>query len=373
MITRSSILFVMLLAVSVDASAYYYYVCDGNPVEWADDNQTLRAHAGSFPNGALQQALQVQIDRFNFNPSKLRLEVVFGDNDVGFDNGQNEIWFTPSQSILTGHPGHTRTRYQCTHSKSELKEADVLLQGDPDKIDWVVSDDRAPLSAYGGTGTALRNAIMHELGHVGGLLHTLETYGVMGDARQHNNTNGSKSRTYLGEDGGNGLVDLYGIASGDIQDLAVSHWKFLSAGDDPIDDYSTHTRTRVYNLAGNVIQNTETVNGEKRYRVQKGQTIKVEFTYENNGKSTLYVNVAYYLSGNNTISTADLPLGTRVLHLGRNTVYTTTTTVTIPNWIPSGYYYVGAIIDSNNLIAEKSGANNASYVGIRVMPDNNNI
>jgi hypothetical protein len=48
-------------------------------------------------------------------------------------------------------------------------------------------------------------------------------------------------------------------------------------------------------------------------------------------------------------------------------------TLTIPSWVRSGYCFVGAITDESHQISEESGASNASYVGIRVMPDNNSI
>ncbi len=351
------------------ADAYYYLTCDGNKIDWQSNTKTLRAHTESFEQDAMRGALERQITRFNFNPSKFRLSLALNDNSVAFANDQNEIWFSFEQDTLKKRPGVTKMRYKCTHFKSEMLEADVVLQGDFSLINWTYTDDRASLSVYGGDNRALRTTIMHEFGHVMGLLHTIETYGVMGNSSRHNNTNGNRARTYLGEDGSSGAVKLYGTASSHIQDVGVSHWKFEAAGDDPFDDYSQHTRTRVYDLDDNAIEDRESKQGERHYEVKKGQSIQVEFTYENNGQDEQNVKAAYYLSGNNKITTGDLFLGERSFTLSRNTAFTKKKTVNIPAWVPSGFYFVGVIIDYDNGLSETTGSNNATYIGIKVLKE----
>jgi hypothetical protein len=317
----------------------------------------------------MRDALETQVERFNFNPSKFRLDLSLNEGSVAFANEQNEIWFSFSQDLLDERPGATQMRYTCTNFKSEFVEMDVVLQGDFSLIDWSYTDDRASLSAYGGENRALRTTLMHELGHVMGLLHTIETYGVMGNSSRHNNTNGSRSRTYLGEDGSSGAVKLYGTASSSVEDVGVSHWKFKASGDDPFDDYSEHTRTRVYDSNGDLIEAKEGKDGENHYEVRKGQTIQVEFTYENNGQDEQTVSAGYYLSGNNKITTGDLFLDDRPFTLSRNTAHVHRKTVTIPAWVPSGLYFVGVVIDYDNKLSEKTANNNATYIGIKVLKE----
>ena len=360
---------VVAMSLAGSAHAYYFQTCDGDKIDWPGNNQPMRGHTISFEQDAMHDALDVTVKRININPSKFRFDHSFGDSSVGFSNDQNEIWFSVDQDYLEESSGKTRVRFKCTVFTSEILETDIVLQGDFSVVDWTFSDDRPSLSVYGEDNRALRATIMHELGHALGLLHTIETYGVMGNASRHSNTNGNRARVYFGEDGASGAVRLYGTASSDIEDMGVAHWKFVEAGDDPKKDYSVHGRTVVYDLSGEEITDTQTINGERHYKVEKGQSIQVEFSYENNGKTELGVDVGFYLSGNNTITTGDLPLGTRHLTLGRNSVHTTKTTVQIPAWVPSGTYFVGAVIDHNNKIAEKTFHNNATYVGIKVLKD----
>ena len=81
------------------------------------------------------------------------------------------------------------------------------------------------------------------------------------------------------------------------------------------------------------------------------------------------MDVAYYLSTNDAITTFDTLLGVGQLpNLVRNGPLTTNNTVvTIPNSLQSGKnYYLGAIVNYNQKFAEHTGANNATYIGIRV-------
>lgn len=110
---------------------------------------------------------------------------------------------------------------------------------------------------------------------------------------------------------------------------------------------------------------------EPVYRVNKGQTVKLELTYENLGKtSPLTAKVGYYLSSNDAISVVDRFLGegtTATLYRGFPDT-TFNTFLVIPSDLVSGqtYWWVGTIIDYNNAYSKRSEANNATYIGIRV-------
>ena len=370
---RLSALLLFLLCYAHQASAYYYRTCDGNKIEWADNNQTLHVHEDIPQNTSLGNALASTVDIFNQNPSKFRLNLSWGDSSVGLENGQNEIWFSSNGKYLPeNRTGVTLTKFKCTAFKSEILETDIMFKWNIDEVVWTYSDVRKAWDSYGGYGHPLRATAMHELGHVGGLLHTNDTYSIMGDANRHANANGNRARIYLGEDAAGGLVRLYGSASGDLQDVSVSHWHYVSGGPEPGEDYSEHARTLLYGSNG-MRPDYKVVDQERHYYVNKGEEITVKFTYENNGKDEQDVEVAYYLSGNSTITTGDLLLGTWKKTLGRNSVYTADRKLRIPAWIPSGDYFVGVIVDPNNKIHEMTGANNATFIGIRVLPDNDQI
>lgn len=94
----------------------------------------------------------------------------------------------------------------------------------------------------------------------------------------------------------------------------------------------------------------------------------LEFTYENLGRNTKNVDIGYYLSTNDLITTFDTLLGQgNIAALGSSIVTTNNTYVTIPSNLPSGSTrYIGAIVNFNNKFTEATAANNATYVGIRV-------
>jgi len=106
---------------------------------------------------------------------------------------------------------------------------------------------------------------------------------------------------------------------------------------------------------------------QRRYYVSKGQSVLVEFAYERSGESTQTVNVGFYVSTNNVISTAERLIKTFSTTLGRADVYTTRVAATIPADLVSGTtYYLGAYVDYDNKITKVDSANNAAYPIIRI-------
>ena len=188
-------------------------------------------------------------------------------------------------------------------------------------------------------------------------------YFVLGKDFEHLHVNSSTARAYLGEDVSDGLVHLYGTSSQNKEDLAVVHWRY----EGPDDGYSDHAKTEVSSSTGGTLSTT-TVNGEKTYKVNAGDTVKVKFTYENNGANTQSaVQVGFYVSTNNLITTWDTRLGGTTMTLGRNDVYTTENTVSLPSTLTSGeYYWLGAIIDENDTLSEEVEWNNATYLPIKI-------
>jgi CARDB protein len=94
----------------------------------------------------------------------------------------------------------------------------------------------------------------------------------------------------------------------------------------------------------------------------------LELSYENNGKNYQSgIGTGYYISTNSYITTYDRRIGGATWNLGRNSVYTTSVTLTIPsNLSPGTNYWIGAVIDENNSINEAVEWNNATYIPIRV-------
>lgn len=347
-------------AVPEKANAFSDSRCLGEKLKWDSNSKTLRASSKSFPAGTWRNTLSSAITRFNQNPSRFNYGMSI-DGSVRRGNGQSEIWGSTDNNVLKGAPAIAYTWKTCywffgNHVK--LKELDIIFDyGSP--WQWASSENKNNLLRYGGSLRPFRTTAIHELGHGLKLNHVNTEYNVMGFDFEHIHVNGSQARAYLGEDAADGAVFLYGTRSPARQDLGVVHWKYSSTSG----EYSNHTKTQLFNTANAVLSNFND-GGESRYRVNPGQQVRAEFTYENNGASTQSnVRVGFYISTNDFISTYDRRIGGTTLTLNRDNVYTTRHTVRIPDSLQRNRnYWLGVIIDERDNINENVEWNNATYI-----------
>jgi RHS repeat-associated protein len=94
--------------------------------------------------------------------------------------------------------------------------------------------------------------------------------------------------------------------------------------------------------------------------IAAGQSFSLTSTVKATGAAvTRSFVVSFYLSTDATITTADTVIGSRtVSSLALNATSTATTTVTVPAGQAARSYYVGAIVDSANVVSESSETNN---------------
>lgn len=363
---KKLILTVVTLAVSVlalNVNAAAWRTCDGNKVKWGSNSVSLRASNVSFPSGsAFGNSLSTSVSRLNDNPSKFNFSLSFGDTSVKRDNGQNEVWFSNDQGILNGAPAVTLTWSHCYWLFGwhyGIDETDVIFNAG---VNYTTSMSKGNIWPFGGANRPFQTTAIHELGHAMGLLHENRWYNIMGQDWDHIHVNGSTARSYLGEDAADGSVILYGSTTGTMEDVSLTNFKYSGTNG----QYSTHEPTKMYNIS-NAVLSWFTDAGERRYRVNKSQSVQLELTGENNGKSNQNVKIAYYISTNSTISTADRLIGTGSLTLNRNQPYTFKRTLTIPGDLTSGTnYWIGAVVDYDNAVVETVSSNNATYIPIRV-------
>ncbi|MFH1741018.1 MAG: beta-propeller fold lactonase family protein, partial [bacterium] len=356
-------MFGIFLALADVAGAYTTKSVDGHTIKWNTNTINMRADEDSFPSeDAYEEALELVIDRLNDNPSKFTINLSFGDTDVEMDNDENEFWFSTDPEEIGTAPAVTHTWYYS--SDGRIAETDVVF--DPNE-GYTPGFFKSEMSPYGGTYRPFWTTATHELGHVFGLGHTTDVYGIMGQDWDHIYSNWVFALGYFGEDASDGAVELYGSASSPMQDVSVVHWRWIGTSSS---GYSQHDRTRIFDSDDNEL---DKVSGEyePRYEVRRGQTVQVEFTYENNGSNSQTVQVGLYLSTNDLITTGDRRLAGRTPTLGRNEVYTRTYSVTIPFDISADSdYYIGAIVDEGDSIEEGDfwEGNNATYIGIHTKP-----
>jgi hypothetical protein len=353
----------VLVLVSGQAFAYGYKTCLGEKIKWSGNSKTLRGSTTSFPAGYWRNGLQDAVNKFNLNPSKFRYSLTT-DGNINRNNGQSEVW-GDTGSILQGAPAIAYSWWTCYWffgDNVHMDEVDVIFDyGSP--WTWTADTVKTSLSNYTGSLRPLQTTAAHEFGHGLKINHVNYEYNIMGNDWEHIHVNGSSARAYIGEDASDGAVFLYGTISPAFEDVGVVHWKYSGASG----EYSNHTKTRAYNSSGGNLP-TFTVNGETGYRVSPGQTVRAEFSYENNGASYQgNVKVGYFISTNDFISTWDQRIGGSTFTLARNQVYTTTKTLTIPSDLSTNTnYWLGVVVDETDSISEGIEWNNATYLPIRV-------
>lgn len=352
-----------LLCASEPAFAFSYKTCLGHRLKFNSNTVTLRASSVSFPVGYWQNGIQDTVNKFNRNPSNFRYTLAM-TGSINRNNGRSETW-GDTGSILNGAPAIAYQYWTCYWLFGDhyhMDEVDVIFDyGAP--WQWTVDTVKSSLIRYTGTLRSMQGTGAHELGHGLILNHVNTEYNIMGSDFEHIHVNGSTATAYIGEDAADGIVYLYGTRAPAWEDVAVVHWKYSG----PSGEYSDHTKTVIYNAGGAVLP-TVNVAGETGYRVNRGQTVRAEFTYENNGANTKNnIQTGYYISTNDTISTWDRNIGTGAWNLSRGNVLTTTVNLVIPNDLVSGTnYWLGVVIDNNGAIPEAVETNNATYIPIRV-------
>jgi Putative peptidase family len=355
-LTLSASALAFILA-GADAQAYTWWKCGTTNVKWAANSVTLRASQVGFPSGnPYRTALGVVASRWSNTPSKMNYFIQYDEPGVGEGNGQSEVWWTAPPSISA--PAYAKIWW---NGSCQIVEGDVVFNN---TVSYTPGTTKSTLTPYGGSYRPFRTTAMHELGHIQGLGHTNNVYSIMGQDWDHIHANGSTGTAYPGEDAVAGSVAVYGLDPANVQDLGVAHWRYTGASG----AYSSHGRTRLFS-SGNVVLPTVLGATEPTYRVNKGQLVKLEMTYENMGKtSPLTVKVGYYVSTNDLITTADTFLGSGTVTLYRGVPDTTNNTFL---WIPSNLvsgqtYYLGAMIDYNGTVGEVYESNNATYLAIRI-------
>ena len=360
----------ILLAVAPSAGmvayGYRWNRCGARDerLKWDHTTVRFRVHGASFPSTTLwRYALAEAADRWNQTPSNFRYNLTYDEPGVGRRNHENEIWW--SEEFDESDPPAVTKWWNPRRVACEFKETDIIFNR-TESYSVLLVGNKSDFWSYGGRMRPFQTTATHEFGHAQGLAHEERLYNIMGQDWTHIHANGPTATAYPGVDAVRGSIDTYGrLPAGSNQDLSITHFKRI--GDDS--EYSMHGRTGICDTAGVVLPNRGTA--EPQFAVRPGQTVQVEFGYENIGVPSGRVIVNYYLSTDHVISTSDTILASRTVALEDTVVLnaeSTRVTFTLPSWLaPGSRYWIGAVIDPLNVAAEVNEENNATYIGIEVL------
>jgi hypothetical protein len=358
---------VCVLAYGHPAFAYNVFYCDDSniPMHNLADEQTLLV-APDVSSSDWESQIETAFALFNQSVSPMIVLMASDNNGAAVANMESELFWDDT----TPAPCTTK-QYDCaTHA---IVEADLRLPSSA-RDNYVSSDNKHDIDWYAGAndiashqvGNYITSAVLHELGHVAGMLHTTDQYSLMGDSRKFMHANGAQLSAYLGTDANAGLNYLYGAGPA-TTDVSVSHWKY-----DPTarvgDDYAEHRRVQVFDAQGSLVGSQYGVNGTEdsdQYQLVRGATYNFEFTFENNGIAEQTFDTDLYLSGDDTIDSSDQWLR-RISGTSSGLDRTTNSwiTLTMPTDAQVGpNYYIGAIVDPDGVLEEQDEFN-ATYVPV---------
>ncbi len=310
-----------LLAITPLLSAYSWQTTNGNIIR-LDDDQLLSINlGGSSVNDAAIDAAEWWNDVYGAY-DKLEYAEQDGsscDHDDGYNAVEGNTWST-SSCIASASSSALAVTVYSYDSDGEMGETDVLFNAN---YGWTTSLS----SAESGSDNFLQGVAAHEFGHVLGLGHEDDAAVLM-------NPYYSLAYEELHADDIAGHRYLYD--SGNTQDnVAMSRWKA------PVSSSS----------AASLI--------ECDTSAEAGDSLYIEFTLENRGTSSESIDVGFYISSNDTISTSDQLVYEfeTTLSAGRETLLYGS--IPIPDDIEEGSWYVGAYADHTESISESTADDNA--------------
>ena len=98
-----------------------------------------------------------------------------------------------------------------------------------------------------------------------------------------------------------------------------------------------------------------------------GQSVTVDYRIDNLGNEPALLKAQVFLSANDFISTADVPLGAPIMAtLGARQSVTSTASVSLPSFVPTGRYSVGLIADVDGVVDELDETNNVFRASVDI-------
>lgn len=322
------------------AYAYQLNTCSAGTVKWSNTNPTIwKMHTGSFTAGsAMDQVVQRAMQAWtNVAGSKFVFNIGRDSSAISNTDYINQVYIA-NYASSPGYLAVTRMRWVCGgFIGAVMNEADVEFANAPNaqvpnRIQWTTSTgfsndivSNQNLGVFSIEGVAL-----HEFGHALGLEHENRWVSTM-----------------------NSYYPFAGPVGGDTR-------RWLPHGDDRVGarvlypDATTETDVTMVGFKANpAVAGASIPVAATPSVVYRGSQVTMDFVFNNMGTSRATVNNGFYLSTDRNITYSD-PWIAYVVGAWSNPGTTWgPINLTIPTWITPGNYYLGAIIDYDNLIAER--------------------
>lgn len=324
---------IFLLMMPFSVSAAKFSSCYGVPLKWQYNHTTMHIY---YPQGSgsdlhAQWAMSSWADVAG---TDFTFYVNWRSGTASLGNGLSEFSSAPIQA---GHVAHVETKTVCqrnfrlgTIEKHYIKEADLTFNANYN-FTLDTFEPAHMLEPY-----SFDKVAMHELGHVLGLDHPDEDlptsrFAILLNAYPF----GHYDNVSPHADDISGLRVLYPSASYQKTDLAVSKYR----------EDLNHSTNELYTRV--LVPST----GSYRGWFNKGDSMEVEYTFENLGTSSVIADVRFYLSVNDYISTSDTYVGVTSWNMPAASGVIASAVMDVPLSLPyssTGNYYIGYIVSARN-------------------------
>jgi hypothetical protein len=334
---------VSLTLPSKPAGAYSWLTCDDgdDKILWEADEgaacdgcATMRISTTSMPPGSIWDSeLQSAMASWNDVERSRATFFVARDNNGSHatNNGDNEVYFDdidgPGGTLAVTRLMFNGGWGDCPWlDDSNISEADVEFDVDES---WYTG-----AFSYTTSSIHFRLVAVHEFGHALGMMHEDTRMARMNSFYPNGGPITRDKLVRAIADDRAGIRYLYSEGGTARADLVASNYKRTGSG-------------RSAKVTGPT-------------SASRGANVTFEYTFMNIGSANSgNFNIGFYLSSNDLITTGDRLLGTNVnASCSAGGLVTFTRTLTIPNSVTPGVYYVGILLDKDSAVTEWSDGNN---------------